>query len=233
MKNYEERLKNGETLTNRELSIYYNYKYKREKVRYWGRGLPNNQGRIECDISNFVMPDDDMVKTLIFDTLGLKKSGKDNDYKANKIQRWIIDNIKYVSDQTQHNYIEHWQMVYETLHLMTGDCEDGAILMASMMIASGIPRWRVRIAGGLVKTGNPTAPTGGHAWVTYLRESDNTWIILDWCYYPDISSIHLKSTIKANKNYLKTWFSWNDKFTWGSQSFNFDTIANVEKQIKE
>ena len=69
MKNYEERLKNGETLTNRELSIYYNYKYPRENVRYWGRGLPNNKGRIECDVSNFVMPDDNMVKALVFDTL--------------------------------------------------------------------------------------------------------------------------------------------------------------------
>lgn len=229
MKNYEERLKNGETLTNRELAIYYNYKYPRENVRYWGRGLPNNKGRIECDVSNFVMPDDNMVKTLVFDTLGIKKSDKNNDKKAEIIQKWVCDNFKYVYDQAQHGYVEHWQFPYESLQLMTGDCEDGAILIASMMIAAGIPRWRVRIAGGLVKTGNPTAPTGGHGWCTYLRESDNKWIILDWCYYPDKSPIHLKSTLKMNKNYLKIWFSWNDKWTWGSTSFNFDSIINIKE----
>lgn len=229
MKNYEERLKNGETLTNRELAIYYNYKHPREKVRYWGRGLPNNKGRIECDISNFVMKDDDMVKTLVFDTLGIKKSDTNHDRKSEIIQKWVIDNLTYVYDQAQHNYVEHWQYPYETLQLQTGDCEDGAILMASMMIAAGIPRWRVRIAGGLVKTGNATAPTGGHAWVTYLRESDQKFCILDWCYYPDRSPIHLKSTLKMNKNYLKTWFSWNDKWTWGSTSFNFDAIINIKE----
>ena len=233
MKNYEERLKNGETLTNRELSIYYNYKYPREKVRYWGRGLPGKPNRIECDVSNFIQPCDDMVKDIVFNELGIKKSDPNNDAKAEIIQKYVIDNITYVSDKTQHGFVEFWQFCYETIQLRDGDCEDGAILMASMLIAAGIPRWRVRIAGGLVKTGNPTAPMGGHAWCCYLRESDSKFIILDWCYYPDTSPIHLKSTVKMNKNYIKTWFSWNDKFTWGNKSFDFDTIASIAKKEEE
>ena len=226
MKNYEERLKNGEKLTDKELSIYYNYKYPRERIKYWGRGLPNNAGRIICDVSNFIMPDDDMVKDIIQE-LDIKISDSDHDAKAVKIQNWILENVHYVYDQTQHGYIEHWQFPYETIQLGTGDCEDGAILMASLMIAAGIPRWRVRVAGGLVATGQPTAPTGGHGWTCYLRQSDQKWIVLDWCYLPDTSPITEKKTLSENDNYITTWFSWNDKWSWGKEAFEFANIKQI------
>lgn len=229
MNKYEEKMKNGETLTNRELSIYYNYKYPREKIRYWGRGLPNNAGRIECDVSNFLMPHDSMVKDIVFKELGIKKSDPDNDKKAEMIQNWIIEKITYVYDEVQHGYIEHWQFPYETLQLLTGDCEDGAILMASMLIAAGISRWRVRVGAGLVKTGNTTAPTGGHAYCCYLRECDQRWTYLDWCYLPDTSPMCSKKAIGENDMYVETWFSFNNKFTWGQKAFDFIKIKDLIK----
>jgi hypothetical protein len=230
MKNYEERLKNGETLTDRELSIYYNHKYPRENVRYWGRGLPGKPNRIECDVSNFVTPDDNMVKDVIKE-LGIKIGSDDHDTKAELIQKWVVDNMRYVYDETQHGFTEFWQFTYETLQLGAGDCEDGAVLMASLLIAAGVPRWRVRVAGGLVKTGQPTAPTGGHGWCCYLRQSDQKWIVLDWCYLPDMAPIAEKMVFKDNKNYIETWFSWNDKWTWGKQAFNFVDIKQIAKDV--
>jgi hypothetical protein len=88
--------------------------------------------------------------------------------------------------------------------IMTFNCEDGAILMANIMVESGIPYWRIRLNAGDVKG-------GGHAYVTYLREKDNKWYILDWCYWSN-ESINFGRTWAEAKNYFGIWFSWNNKY---------------------
>lgn len=40
---------------------------------------------------------------------------------------------------------DYWQTVEETLQLKTGDCEDGAILLANLLVASGQPYYKVLI----------------------------------------------------------------------------------------
>jgi predicted transglutaminase-like cysteine proteinase len=224
LQKYKDKLLRGEKLTNRELAIYYNYKYKREKVRYWGRGIPKRPERVETDIRNFITPRNYLIKNII---KSLKLKGLSNDAKADKIQKWIFDNLTYVYDRASTGFIEYWQFPYETLHLRTGDCEDGAILMVTLMIAAGIPKWRVRVAGGLVATGQATAPTGGHAWTCYLRESDDKWVGLDWCYLPDLSPMPQKKTLKENKNYIKTFFSWNSGMCWANEMMEFETLSDL------
>jgi len=88
--------------------------------------------------------------------------------------------------------------------IITHQCEDGAILMANMMLKSGIPYWRIRLNGGDVKG-------GGHAYVTYLREKDNKFYVLDWCYWPN-ESINFGQPWADAKNYFGIWFSWNKKY---------------------
>lgn len=94
--------------------------------------------------------------------------------------------------------------------IITHQCEDGAILMANMMINSGVSSWRLRLNAGDVKIGNGVR-RGGHAYVTYLREFDNKWYVLDWCYeYKE--SVNFKKTWKKAKKYFSIWFSWNLKY---------------------
>jgi hypothetical protein len=50
--------------------------------------------------------------------------------------------------------------------------------MANIMLRSGIPYYRIRLNAGNVNG-------GGHAYVTYCRETDNQFVVLDWCYYPN------------------------------------------------
>jgi len=88
-----------------------------------------------------------------------------------------------------------------------GDCEDGAILMANMMLLSGVPYWRIRLNAGDVEG-------GGHAYVTYLRETDNEWYILDWCYWPS-ESANFKKKWKDAQKYFGIWGSWNTKYIYG------------------
>lgn len=131
--------------------------------------------------------------------------GGNHDEIAENALRWVINHVEYVSDKTQHGLAEQWQWADETLESEKGDCEDGAILMANIMIASGVPYWRVRLNAGDVQG-------GGHAYVTYLREQDNAWYILDWCYWPN-ESIGFKKTWKSAEKYFSpVWFSWNRKY---------------------
>lgn len=226
MNKYEQKIKNGERLTNRELSSYYNYKHPRVEIKYYGRGLANNLGRIVCDVSNYLMPGDFMVKHIVHEILDIDLKD-DHDEKVDKIQKWVCQNLKYAYDSTISGYVEHWQFPFESIQLGYGDCEDGAFLITSLMLAAGIPRWRVRVAAGLVRTGNPTAPTGGHGWACYLRESDNKWVPVDWCYYPDMAPTAKKVTLKENRNYIDTWFSFNDRLSWGNKSVEFLSIKEL------
>lgn len=184
MSDYKQKIENGERLSDRELARYYNYKYPQQKILYWGRLIPGNPARMPVDVRNFIVPRNHNLEYVLDELIGLEKK-EPNDVKAQKIQKWVIDNLVYVYDNHRiEGQPEYWQYVDETLYLGTGDCEDGAILMASLMLTAGIPSWRLRIAAGWVQTA-PTAQGGGHAWCCYLRESDNRFVPLDWCYYPD------------------------------------------------
>ncbi len=225
MNKYQQKIHDGIPLNDRELARYYNYKYPTQPIIYLGRMMPNNPNRLPCDVRNFIVKRNHSIDAVI-ESLGIQKNDP-NDEKVQKIQKWIVDNIHYVYDSNRVGYVEYWQTVDETLLLMTGDCEDGAILTASLMLAAGVPRWRLRIAAGLVRAG-AAAETGGHAWCCYLRESDNKFVAIDWCYYPDMSPMVNKKTLKENSYYINTWFSWNDAYAWGNDSFDFDSIKCIE-----
>lgn len=204
-----------------ELKEYYNTKHPTQNIVYKSRYMPGVSGQMFTDIKNFITTNNFLIDGIV-SQLGTDSLDLSFDEKAEIIQKWVIDSVSYRYDQHVSGYLEFWQFPFETISLGTGDCEDGAVLMASLMIASGIPNYRVRVAGGLVATGQPSAPTGGHGWCCYLRQTDNKWIPLDWCYLPELGEIKDRVTIKDNDNYLDTWFSWNDEYSWGRESIELE-----------
>jgi hypothetical protein len=56
-------------------------------------------------------------------------------WKIWKINQWVANNISYVSDPRGHNY---YAFAHETLQVRGGDCDDFAILLASMYEAVGL-----------------------------------------------------------------------------------------------
>jgi hypothetical protein len=56
------------------------------------------------------------------------------DFRANIISEFISSAIKYLPT----NGLDSWQFPEETLSLKSGDCEDRALLIASLLLASGI-----------------------------------------------------------------------------------------------
>jgi len=157
------------------------------------------------------------VRTFIFDrsyilTDVVKKNkliGKNDDDTIYRILMFVMRNLKYTGDQKTKGQAEFWQNPEDTVTLMKGDCEDGAILIKSLSLIAGIPDYKVRIAAGMVKG-------GGHAYVLYLRD-DDTQCILDWCYWPNNLPINKRKKFADEPNYYDIWFSFNRNFTFARQ----------------
>ena len=90
---------------------------------------------------------------------------------------WVSQNIRFVSDATK----DVWNNADETLNVGCGDCEDGAILLACLILARNklIPYYQILV--NVYDT-----PQGFHAAVTVYGElRDWTWPTLktvptDW-----------------------------------------------------
>jgi len=175
-----------------ELETFWNDKRPKTKWLYPGRPDPVTGERMYVDPRIFYTYDETLPKF----------NNENNDNKASFCLDYVAKTVKYTPDEK-----EYWQLAYETYKRRKGDCEDGAILMANMMLMSGIPYWRIRLNAGNVKG-------GGHAWVTYLREKDNRWYVMDWCYWYSQSK-GFKTVWDDAKNYFKIWCSWNKKYTYG------------------
>jgi predicted transglutaminase-like cysteine proteinase len=216
--------RNKTDMANSALARYVNGKHPKKDVVYAGRALRRMNGRVKIDVRTMINPNDVIVKNYV---KGISNN-LDNDTKVWKVQRLVCSTIRYASDKERFNAMEYWQFPHETLHLKTGDCEDGGILMATAMLVLGVPSFRVRVVAGKVKTGQPQAPTGGHAYISYLRESDNNWVPIDWCYLPDPDiPVPEKKIIKGRPEYKQVMFSFNDKYSWAHKEFEVIDIKDI------
>ena len=72
-----------------------------------------------------------------------------------KILMWVIDNLRYTSDEITRKQVEYWQNPEETLCTLTADCEDFALLIKSLSLVAGVPDWKVKVlAGDVVGVGH-------------------------------------------------------------------------------
>jgi len=124
-----------------------------------------------------------------------------HDYKLkrNTHKKFVVRFLDYVGDEEASDCPEFWQFPFETLQSGIGDCEDGAILMASLMIQAGIPAYRVKVCAGYVQE-SPTAPQGGHC----------------YCYKP------LAKNGGYNGCYQELWFTFNNEYSWNQDSLEVD-----------
>jgi len=97
----------------------------------------------------------------------------------------VANSITYKYDSYVHGVEEYWQLPKETLQLRTGDCEDYAILLVSLLRADGWSPNDIYVVIGKDAQGN------GHAWVKvnlgifgwqYIEPQANGWftLVLDY-----------------------------------------------------
>ena len=128
-----------------------------------------------------------------------------DDLKMEKIQKWVVDNIEYKSDKEQYGYEELWVPPVMVLKTGKGDCEDGAFLIMSLGLNSGVDPSRLRMYGGFVDAGQG-AESGSHGWVAYRRESDDEWVAVDYSYYPDLRPMDDRTPLKDDEKYVDDYF---------------------------
>ena len=101
-----------------------------------------------------------------------------------RLKEWVKRNIKAKPEKG-----EFWKFPFETLRDKEGDCEDLAILLANLLIASGIEAWRVRLCAGKTKA-------GPHVWVEWF--DGDAWRNLDFFGYEPI----------------EVWYCWDSEYAY-------------------
>jgi hypothetical protein len=150
----------------------------------------------------------------------------DYDSVVLSVLKWAVMRFKYVSDKTVWKLDERWQTSEESLALMTGDCEDGAILMYVLCRKIGVPANQLMLFCGSVLG-------GGHCWLGY-RPLDYplNFVFLDWCYWSDTHSVLNRSLFyiqdktiveytnqsdtytSTKSNYYSIWFVFNSELSY-------------------
>jgi len=153
-----------------------------------GRTGPRNQYSI--DVREFLVSERNEVmrRTLLHDLPRfaqqhgippvdlLARSPGSFDLRAAVVSAYVAGMVRYSTSQGR----DPWQFPDETLFLRTGDCEDRALLIASLLIASGISNYNVRVALGQIRTVDDQARRArhDHAWVMYKTEA-GLWTVLE------------------------------------------------------
>lgn len=140
------------------------------------------------------------------------------DYRASVVSTWVANHIHYLPVGES---VDAWQFPDETLHVRGGDCEDRAILLAALMIASGISPYNVRVCLGKVflDSFDEKSKEHDHAWVVYKTEA-NRWTIVDPpVHAKDASRVTARRDAPQKKRALRStryvpWYVFNDAHLW-------------------
>ena len=121
-----------------------------------------DSNKIRTTLENLDLPSDKTLGTL--------------DERARKVWRFVIHHVKYTQDTVAQKRPDFWQFPAETLALGSGDCEDCSFLLTTLLMASGISPYCVRVVLGRVV--GLDGQSGGHAWPIY-KDEEGVWRVLE------------------------------------------------------
>ncbi len=97
------------------------------------------------------------------------------DHRADVLAAFVGAKVRYDPKDPR----DPWQFPDETLVLRAGDCEDRAFLLASLLLASGVSGYNVRVALGVLRVHEGDSHEDhDHVWVMYKSESGR-WMVLE------------------------------------------------------
>ena len=226
---------------------YWNNKWNTAPIIYTGRALRGEsyKKQIDVDVKTFIK-DNDAILWHVITQVRLRKETPNETALA--IQNFVCNFLKYKYDDETVDCPEFWLFPFEAIQSEIGDCEDGAILIASLLINAGIPDWRVKVCAAQVFADPVFAPSdtelGGHAYCIYLADRPDSerkleWVILDWCYLQDPEVSIEKKPLARNGGqegaYKEIWFTFNNEYSWSQSSFEVKDrrISKNRKAKKE
>ena len=149
------------------------------------RKTPNKKRVYDIDIREFLTTKDNEV---VASTIGrvvdklhpegqaLFRSHRPGsfDYRVQVISKYFFEHFKYIPGSRGFDY---WLFPDETIAERGGDCEDRAILLAALLLASGISGYVIRVALGKLYDAEKKK-SKDHVWVMYQNE-DGKWMCLE------------------------------------------------------
>lgn len=135
------------------------------------------------------------------------------DFRAHIIAEFVSQRIQYLQSDGH----DPWQFPEETLTLKSGDCEDRALLIASLLLASGISSFNVRVALGKFRVSiHGKHQDYDHVWVMYKSESGN-WQVIEPAHARKISThTTIKKEMPEQAEYVP-FYLFNDVHLWQVQ----------------
>ena len=132
------------------------------------------------------------------------------DYRANVIAEFVSEKIRYEAA----GRVDPWQFPEETLSLKSGDCEDRALLIASLLLASGISSFNVRVALGRFRAwfGNRHQDFD-HAWVMYKDEAGG-WHVIEPSHAKTVSTRAAQNHALPDRAEYIPFYLFNDVHLW-------------------
>ena len=133
---------------------------------------------IPTDLREWVTPPDSQEMRAALDEMKLPRDKQLDsfDQRARRVWRFVAEHIVYDDDLNSTLRTDFWQFPAETLALGRGDCEDCSFLLASLLLASGISPFCVRIVFGQVHQSSTGAC--GHSWPIY-KDEEGQWRLLE------------------------------------------------------
>lgn len=142
------------------------------------------------------------------------RSNKDFGYE--NISEVSIKKYEYIGDFEVRDFeVKDTHTFVSKFGILGHQCEDGAFLIHSLALNAGVNSDRLRTYGGVVAWQNEVGglSSGGHGWTAYKTESDNKWIILDWCFFTTDAPFDKRIKMEDNFKYVDDYFFVNLKNT--------------------
>jgi len=204
-------------------------------ITYNGRKGVIGSANIPVSVINFIQPDDMEVRKLV---QGFSDQYSDVEERSVAVYKMIGKSFDYMFDSQIANSAEFWMFPYELIDLIKkkkgGDCDDWANLIASCIIAAGMPEYRVRVAVGFCQFGY-------HSTVYVYSRSDKKWHHLNSTYGNDENMIKLTEypTTDGGKNgtdpmgLYQTDLSFNNKYSWTELSSQSRAMRSRGIKVEE
>jgi hypothetical protein len=158
------------------------------------------------------------------------------DFGYKDISEVSIKNYEYIGEIEVRDFeVEETHTFVNKFGILQHQCEDGAWLIHSLALNSGVDPERLRTYGGVVAWQNNAGglSAGGHAWTSYQREEDNKWVILDWCFFVTDKPFDQRISMENNSKYVDDYFFVTAKNTVDTPYTNGIRKPNVHKGYGE
>lgn len=114
------------------------------------------------NMSNYITPNDELVNKIVQEKISPSMSLIK---RAEILYNYVASNIKYKRDKEVWGEKDYWQFPSTTIKKGTGDCEDQAMLLTSLLRAAGFSRDNVRLVYGKITKFPSGELVGYHCWV--------------------------------------------------------------------